>query len=182
MHYNKKTLSLPTPEFYVLYNGTDDTEKEYFLNLSDAFKGDSPLELKVKVININIDKKHPLLDKCEVLHGYSQLNEYIQFYKNQGVENPCEVAVGECIRQGILRDYLIREGSEVLNMLIAEYDYDTDIAVQREEAFADGEAKGEELINSLNERLVEDGRMDDLVKSLKDKAFQKELIREYGLE
>ena len=67
-------------------------------------------------------------------------------------------------------------------MLIAEYDYDTDIAVQREEAFADGEAKGEELINSLNERLVEDGRMDDLVKSLKDKAFQKELIREYGLE
>ena len=33
-----------------------------------------------------------------------------------------------------------------MNMLIAEYDYDTDIAVQREEeretAFAEGEAKG----------------------------------------
>ncbi len=70
-------------------------------------------------------------------------------------------------------------------MLIAEYDYDTDIAVQREEAFADGEAKGrtegEELINSLNEKLLADGRMGDLVRSLKDKKYQKELIREYDL-
>ena len=29
-----------------------------------------------------------------------------------------------------------------MNMLIAEYDYDVDIAVQREEALQEGEAKG----------------------------------------
>ena len=35
-----------------------------------------------------------------------------------------------------------RKSREVMNMLIAEYDYDVDIAVQREEALQEGEAKG----------------------------------------
>ena len=38
----------------------------------------------------------------------------------------------------ISTDYLMRRGSEVENMLLAEYDYDTDIAVQREEAHEEG--------------------------------------------
>ena len=41
-----------------------------------------------------------------------------------------------------LSDYLRRKGSEVVNMLIAEYDYDMDIEVQREEAYEDGVAAG----------------------------------------
>lgn len=32
----------------------------------------------------------------------------------------------------------MRKGSEVENMLLAEYDYKTDIAVQREEAYEEG--------------------------------------------
>ena len=32
--------------------------------------------------------------------------------------------------------------SEVYNFLLGEYDYDTDIAVQREEAFEQGEERG----------------------------------------
>ncbi|MEE1291318.1 MAG: hypothetical protein UHW86_09845, partial [Spirochaetota bacterium] len=35
--------------------------------------------------------------------------------------------------------------TEVQNMLLAEYDYDTDIAVQRREAFDDGVAIGEKV-------------------------------------
>lgn len=35
-----------------------------------------------------------------------------------------------------------KKGSEVVNMLIAEYDYDMDIEVQREEAYAEGVEKG----------------------------------------
>ena len=40
------------------------------------------------------------------------------------------------------QDYLMRRGSEVENMLLAEYDYETDIAVQREEAWEEGMEKG----------------------------------------
>lgn len=35
-------------------------------------------------------------------------------------------------------DYLKRKGSEVVNMLTAEYDYETDIEVQRGEAYDEG--------------------------------------------
>jgi len=64
----------------------------------------------------------------------------------------------ECIRTGILADYLKKKGSEVLNMLIAEYDYDMDIEVQREEAYTDGYSKGkttEEIANALDVSLEE---------------------------
>ena len=48
-------------------------------------------------------------------------------------------AIKECIRKNILREYLLRKGSQVINMLIAEYDYATDIEVQRDEARTEGE-------------------------------------------
>ena len=53
-----------------------------------------------------------------------------------------EAAIREAVSRGILTDYLSRKGTEVMNMFIDEYDYATDIAVQREEAFEDGMEKG----------------------------------------
>ena len=55
---------------------------------------------------------------------------------------PYKKAIKECIEKGILADYLMRKGSEVVNMLLDEYDYETDIEVQREEAYQIGEQKG----------------------------------------
>ena len=53
-----------------------------------------------------------------------------------------ELAIHECIEKGILADYLQKKGSEVINMLKAEYDYELDIQVQREEAYGQGEEAG----------------------------------------
>ena len=53
-----------------------------------------------------------------------------------------ELAIHECIEKGILADYLQKKGSEVINMLKAEYDYELDIQVQREEAYEQGEEVG----------------------------------------
>ena len=41
-------------------------------------------------------------------------------------------------------------------MLLAEYDYDTDIAVQRKEAFDDGFSAGEEYGIAIGEKLGEE--------------------------
>ena len=48
------------------------------------------------------------------------------------------------MEKGILADYVMRKGSEVVNMLLDEYDYETDIEVQREEAREQGRAEGRE--------------------------------------
>lgn len=110
--------------------------------LSDAYKvqdSEPMLELKVKIININPAMNHEILDKCPILKEYSLFIDTIRKYQALGENGAYALAIRECIKKGILADYLSRKGSEVENMLIAEYDYDMDIAVQREEAFEEGE-------------------------------------------
>ena len=70
--------------------------------------------------------------------------EIVQNYQISGEEEPYKKAIKECIEKGILADYLMRKGSEVVNMLLDEYDYETDIEVQREEAREQGRAEGRE--------------------------------------
>ena len=121
-------------------------EAERILYLSDAYKirdGDPMLELKVRVININSAANHEILEKCQVLKEYSLFIDTIRKYQALETEDPYEHAIKECIEKGILAEYLARKGSEVVNMLVAEYDYNLDIEVQREEAMEDGIQIGE---------------------------------------
>lgn len=143
--YKRKRVTLPKPEFYTFYNGEEDWAKEKVLKLSDAYRlsGDeSMLDLEVRVININPEKNHEVLNKCPVLKEYGQFVSLVRQYEKTGDPEAIKHAVEECIRKGILAEYLRKKGSEVVNMLIAEYDYDMDIEVQREEAFEDGLERG----------------------------------------
>lgn len=140
--YKRRRVPLPKPEFYAFYNGREKQPKEQIIKLSDSYSTadkNSSLELEVKVININPHEKHELLERCPVLKQYGQFVDLIRQYQDTGDNNAYKHAIEDCIRQGVLADYLKRKGSEVLNMLIAEYDYDLDIEVQREEAFEEGE-------------------------------------------
>ena len=150
--FGRKLVKLPILEFYVFYNGKDDYPTESVMKLSDAFMqldDDSelknqlentsyPLEISVKVININVDKENPILKRCEALKEYSEFIEQVRFNIENAVPEPFTTAIKEAIKKGFLSDYLNRKSTEVQNMLLAEYDYDTDIAVQRKEAFEDG--------------------------------------------
>ena len=154
--FGRKLVRLPVPEFYVFYNGKDDYPTESVMKLSDAFMqlGDNdklknqfenanyPLEISVKVININVDKENPILKRCEALREYSEFIEQVRSNIENDVPEPLTNAIKETIKKGFLSDYLNRKSTEVQNMLLAEYDYDTDIAVQRKEAFDDGLSQG----------------------------------------
>ena len=148
--FGRKLVKLPIPEFYVFYNGKDDYPTESEMKLSDAFiqldgelknqleNANYPLEISVKVININVDKENPILKRCEALKEYSEFIEQVRSNIENNVHEPFTNAIKEAIKKGFLSDYLNRKSTEVQNMLLAEYDYDTDIAVQRKEAFDDG--------------------------------------------
>ena len=83
---------------------------------------------------------------CKPLKEYTLFVEAVRRHTKLNSENGFRNAIKECIQNDILREYLQRKSKEVMNMLIAEYDYDVDIAVQREEereiALKEGEAKG----------------------------------------
>ena len=143
--YLRKLSKIPTPEFYVFYNGREDYPETTILKLSDAFitkPEQVPLELTVQVLNINNDKGGKILKTCKTLDEYSLFVEEVRIQTQLDPESGFTNAVKICIEKGILKEYLQRKSREVVNMLIAEYDYDTDIAVQREEAGKIALAKG----------------------------------------
>ena len=126
----------------------EDFPAEAKMRLSDSFIEKEPtrsLELVVQVININPQKQHPILNKCPVLRDYSFLVEETRSYG--GDKEALTKAVKACLDKGILADYLLRKGKRAVNMLFAEYDYDTDIAVQRQEA-------AEEAVEKLHEKMT----------------------------
>ena len=143
--YLRRLKEIPTPEFYVFYNGEEQYPAQAELKLSDAFavKSAKPsLELLVKVININYNKDNGLLERCKPLEEYTLFVETVRRHVKLDRENGFKNAIKECIQNDILRDYLERKSREVMNMLIAEYDYDTDVAVQREESLQIGIQQG----------------------------------------
>ena len=163
--YKKKLVKLPKPEFYTFYNGEKDWVNEKVLKLSDDYMvqdGPPMLDLEVKVININPAQQHKVLEKCRILKEYGQFVDILRDYQSKGDSDAFKHTIEQCIDSGILADYLRKKGSEVINMLIAEYDYDMDIEVQREEAYTEGLSRG-------REEGREEGRSDKLIEQLKKK-------------
>lgn len=50
-----------------------------------------------------------------------------------------------------------------------------------EEGYREGLEEARKRINQLNNALIEDERIDDLMKSWEDRAFREKLFREYNL-
>ena len=153
--YAKKIYKIPNPDFYIVYIGKDSYPLEKELRLSDAFykKDGSKLELVVKVKNCTDPKLLPIAKNCGILKEYCQIIEIVeQTYNRRFPKRSFKKAIEKAMSQGILVDYLDRKSREVINMLCAKYDYKTDIAVQREEAFEDG------LENGYQKKAVEAAR------------------------
>ena len=67
-----------------------------------------------------------------------QFLELVEDAKVANHKHPLKWAIQEAVRRNILRDYLERKGGEVLSILMTEYDYATDMAVLKEEAYEEG--------------------------------------------
>ncbi len=126
--YGTATVSLPTPEYIIFYNGKGMVQDKMTLYLSDSFsmgRGSGCLECTCKVINVRRGHNEELLGKCRRLWEYSEfvseIEENILLGKDR--EEAVQSAIDHCIRQGILSDILKTEKSEVLHMIfLTEYD------------------------------------------------------------
>ena len=81
---------------------------------------------------------------CTDLEQYTQFLQLVEEAKAADHKHPLKWAIQEAVRRNILRDYLERKGGEVLSILMTEYDYATDMAVLKEEAYEDGLFVGRE--------------------------------------
>ena len=72
------------------------------------------------------------------MEQYAQFLKLVEEAKADSRAEPLTWAIQEAVRRNILCDYLERRGEETLSILMTEYDYATDMAVLKEEAYEDG--------------------------------------------
>lgn len=145
--YASTMVELPTPHFVVFYNGEEEREAESVLKLSHSFcqKEDEPeLELIVKVLNINLDKKQRILETCCLLKEYmllvNKIRKYAAEYKD--INRAAEQAVTECIEENILADFLRKNRTEAIEVCIFEYDEKREKELIRKAEYAEGKKEG----------------------------------------
>ena len=154
--YGTKKINIPRPEFIVLYNGTEEMPggDRQTLKLSDMFADagqriENPmggLELTVEMFNINKGRNPEIAARSPALDGYETFIQMVRENENTGLnrEDAVRKAVFDCIEQNILKEFLETYKWEIVNMLVAEWDFDVEKEVAREEGMEKGREKGRE--------------------------------------
>ena len=93
-----------------------------------------------------------------------------------------EKAIDECIKNGIIAEFLRKNRAEVLRVSIFEYDEEEHMRQEREESRQEGFEEGEERINDLYDKLHELNREEDIWKAIKDVEHRKKLLEEFHLD
>ena len=144
--YSSVLLRLPAPKFLVFYNGTGQIADREELRLSAAYEnlqGEPDLELKVTMLNINEGHNRKLMEQCRILKEYSLYVARVRKYAAQMELNKAvERAITECIREGILSEFLSRNRAEVLKVSIFEYDQELEEKKYREAEYEHGRKDG----------------------------------------
>ncbi|MDO5406094.1 MAG: hypothetical protein Q4F28_02045 [Eubacteriales bacterium] len=145
--YKSRRILIPTPEFYMFYNGKEPRPTEWTMNLSDAYlvKTDEPmLKLGVKVININPSAHHPILEECQTLYEYSCFMQEIRDRTDAGLslDEAIQEAMEVCVKRGIMVEFIREHGTEVRNMLYTQFNLEDAKEVWEEEAMERGRTQG----------------------------------------
>ena len=144
--YGRQLVKIPTPRFFVFYNGRDMQPERQVLKLSDAFMNpeeDPALELKVVMLNINLGRNKELMEQCYTLLEYAQFVDRLRTCeKSMGREEAVKHTVDTCIREGILRDFLLKYREEAIEMCIFEYDEEETLRQLGQQSYEEGVAAG----------------------------------------
>ena len=147
------------------------------LNLLDKFlfdeAMDDPENVKTMldiILSQNTNRKHPELVSTELI----ELLKYM--------ERSTDEVSGECkskrIQEMHRRVCQIKASEKTEVKYIQTWE---EKILIKQEGIAEGKQIGVEQINRLNQRLIEQGRFDDLTKAASDKVYQEKLLKEFEI-
>lgn len=105
------------------------------------------LELQVLMLNINIGNNEELKENCKTLKEYMQFVEKVRSYREKDSlqrQEAVELAVTECIQEGILEKFLRGNRAEVVSVSIFEFDEEKEWKKIRETEYQYGIEDGME--------------------------------------
>lgn len=170
--YGTKLQKLPTPQYAVFYNGTEESEAITELRLSDAFINESKggFEWTATVYNLNRGKNDGLLEKCKPLSEYMELINRIRDNQKSGmdIKNAIDAAVDSCIADGIMKEFLKKHKSEVVSVCLTEFNEKVFAKGMREEGYDEGMLIGETK-----------GKAESVIEFLEDCGNPSETLRKF---
>ena len=147
--YTSTPKKLPFPQYFVFYNGTMDEPDRSELRLTDLLDMPSSpktscLECTVIMLNINYGHNKVLMEKCKRLKEYAIFVDTVRKSLSAGtpLEQSLSHAVDSCIDNDILKDILIKQKVEVIQMILETYDKELHDKTLRREGYEDGYNEG----------------------------------------
>ena len=187
--YGMKCIQIPTPQFVIFYNGSQEQPDRKILRLSDAYcvKEEHPaLELTAVMLNINRGHNEKLKEMCKSLKDYSEYTARVREYAQvKPVEEAVEQAISECIREGIMAEFLKQNRAEAKQVSIYEYDEEKHMRQEREVSWEEGKFEGKiELLRmQIQKKLVKGKSISEISEELEEEEdVIAEMIREMGEE
>ena len=191
--YGSKAAAIPTPCFVIFYNGAEPQPDRKILRLSDLYTvktKEVQLELTAVLLNINRNHNRELMEACQDLKDYAEYVDRVRKYAGeQPLAEAVECAITECIREGILKEFLEKNRAEVKKMSIYEYDQEKHIRMERQDAWEDGIKEGEvrgaeQQLSKIIKNMMKKGRsISQIAEELGETEDRiQELIGKYDLE
>ena len=144
--YASSIIKIPEPQFIVFYNGTKKADDKQKLRLSQMyvnFSGKAALELVVTMFNVNEGHNKELMEQCQILKEYAMYVAKVRKYaQNMKLEKAVNRAVDECIKKGILAEFLKANKREVVAVSIFEYDKEEEEKKLRKAEYEAGREEG----------------------------------------
>lgn len=168
--YSRKQIKIPTPKFVVFYNGEEEQPERKEICLSKAFAantGEINLELVVLQLNINKGKNEELKEICQTLQEYAEFTERVRIHrKEMPLEDAIRTTIDECIRNGILKEFLLKNKAEVYHMCLYEFDVELHEKVLRKEEREEGLQEGKSLAKQVFKAFLSGKTPEDIAKEL----------------
>ena len=153
--YSSRLQKIPAPKFMVFYNGTDAVDDRVELRLSNAYEhlaGEPDLELKALMLNVNEGHNKELMEQCQTLKEYAIYVARVRKYTSEmNLNDAVARAIDECIKEGILVEFLRKNRSEVKMVSILEYDKEWEEKKLRKAEYEAGKSDGIEI---AEERMI----------------------------
>ena len=87
------------------------------------------------------------------------------------------------IPEGEVKNYILSQKGEVIDMLLTEYDEEETLKVVAEDARAEGQRKGEDRLASLVSAMVQSGAdQEAILKASTDPAYRKAMYARYHID
>ena len=95
------------------------------------------------ILNINPGHNEKLLGACKTFREYTEYTGRVREYtRTMDLETAVKRTITECIREGILADFLKKNRAEAKNVSIYEYDMEKHMRMEREDAREEGIQEG----------------------------------------